>query len=184
MAFAASGNQYKMINPDLLKKIKRIHITSRRTVDAVMAGHYRSTFRGSGVEFEEVREYSPGDEVKSIDWKVTARMGRPFVKLFREERELTVMLLVDVSASGGFGTTGTLKRETAAESAAILAVSAVQNGDKVGAVLFSDRMEKYVPPKKGSSHVWRVIRGDSRHPAGKPRNGPGGRHGLPGQNDP
>jgi len=124
----------------------------------MMAGQYRSVFRGTGIEFEEVREYSPGDEVKSIDWKVSARLGRPFVKLYREERELIVMLLVDMSASGLFGTGTALKREIAAETAAILAFNAIKNNDKVGVVLFTDTVEKYIPPKKGSSHVWRVIR--------------------------
>lgn len=127
-------------------------------VNTMMAGQYRSVFRGSGIEFEEVREYSPGDEVKSIDWKVSARMGRPYIKRYREERELVVILLVDMSASGSFGTRENLKRETAAETAAILAFNAIRNNDKVGAVLFTDTVEKYIPPKKGSAHVWRVIR--------------------------
>jgi uncharacterized protein (DUF58 family) len=124
----------------------------------MMAGQYRSVFRGSGIEFEEVREYSPGDDVKSIDWKVSARMGRPYIKLYREERELVVMLLVDMSGSEGFGTTENLKKETAAEIASILAFNAIRNNDKVGAILFTDRVEKYIPPKKGSAHVWRVIK--------------------------
>jgi len=116
-------------------------------VNTMMAGQYRSVFRGSGIEFEEVREYSPGDDVKSIDWKVSARMGRPYVKLYREERELVVMLLVDMSGSEGFGTTDALKKETAAEIASILAFNAIRNNDKVGAILFTDRVEKYIPPK-------------------------------------
>jgi uncharacterized protein (DUF58 family) len=124
----------------------------------MMAGHYRSAFRGAGMEFEEVREYAYGDEVKSVDWKVTARMGRPYVKMYREERELVIMLVVDLSASGRFGTTGRAKRDLITEAAAILAVSAIRSGDKVGAVLFTDRIEKYIPPKKGSAHVWRVIK--------------------------
>lgn len=127
-------------------------------VNTMMAGQYRSVFRGSGIEFEEVREYSPGDDVKSIDWKVSARMGRPYVKLYREERELVVMLLVDMSGSEVFGTTDNLKKETAAEIASILAFNAIRNNDKVGAILFTDRVEKYIPPKKGSAHVWRVIK--------------------------
>ena len=127
-------------------------------VNTMMAGQYKSVFRGSGIEFEEVREYSPGDDVKSIDWKVSARMGRPYVKLYREERELVVMLLVDMSGSEGFGTTENLKKETAAEIASILAFNAIRNNDKVGAILFTDRVEKYIPPKKGSAHVWRVIK--------------------------
>ncbi|MFH1139208.1 MAG: DUF58 domain-containing protein [Pseudomonadota bacterium] len=147
-----------MLTPELIKKIKRIHIKSGRTVNTMMAGRFASVYRGSGMEFEEVREYSPGDEIGSIDWKVTARMGRPFVKLFREERELVIMLLVDMSASGLFGTTDSLKREVAAEIASLLAFSAIKNNDKVGAILFTDRVEKYIPPKKGSSHVWRVIK--------------------------
>ena len=147
-----------MLTPELIKKIKTIHIKTGRTVNTMMAGQYKSVFRGTGIEFEEVREYSPGDDVKSIDWKVSARLGRPFVKLYREERELIVMLLVDVSASGLFGTTDNLKRDTAAEIAAILAFNAIRNNDKVGLILFTDQVEKYIPPKKGSAHVWRVIR--------------------------
>ena len=147
-----------MLPPEIIKKIKKIHIKSGRLVNTVMAGQYRSVFRGSGIEFEEVREYSPGDDVKSIDWKVSARMGRPYIKLYREERELVIMLLVDMSASGCFGTTENLKKETAAEIASILAFNAIRNNDKVGAILFTDRVEKYIPPKKGASHVWRVIK--------------------------
>lgn len=147
-----------MLSPEIIKKIKKVHIKTSRVVNTMMAGQYRSVFRGSGIEFEEVREYSPGDEVKSIDWKVSARLGRPFVKLYREERELVVMLLVDMSASGRFGTGENVKTETAAEIASILAFSAIRNNDKVGAILFTDRVEKYIPPKKGSSHVWRVIK--------------------------
>jgi uncharacterized protein (DUF58 family) len=147
-----------MLSPDIIKKIKKIHIRTGRTVDTLMAGQYKSVFRGSGMEFEEVREYAPGDDVKSIDWKVSARLGRPFVKRYREERELIVMLLVDLSASGRFGTTETTKQEVAAETAAILAFNAIRNNDKVGAILFTDQVERYVPPKKGSGHVWRVIK--------------------------
>ena len=147
-----------MLTPELIKKIKKVHIRTRRRVDTMMAGQYRSVFRGSGMEFEEVREYSPGDEVKNIDWKVSARMGRPYVKLFREERELVVMLLVDMSASGNFGTASRTKREVAAEMAAILAFNAIRNNDKVGALLFTSEVEKHIPPQKGAAHVWRVIR--------------------------
>lgn len=147
-----------MLSPEIIKKIRKIHIKTGRIVNTMMAGQYKSVFRGAGIEFEEVREYSPGDEVKSIDWKVSARLGRPFVKLYREERELIVMLLVDMSASGLFGTTESLKMETAAEVASILAFNAIRNNDKVGAILFTDQVEKYIPPKKGSSHVWRVIK--------------------------
>ncbi|MGA7143830.1 MAG: DUF58 domain-containing protein [Desulfobacterales bacterium] len=147
-----------MLSPELIKKIKKIHIKSNRQVNTLMAGQYKSVFRGSGIEFEEVRDYTPGDEIKNIDWKVSARMGRPFIKLYREERELVVMLLVDMSASGGFGTGDSLKTEKAVEVAAVLAFNAIRNNDKVGAILFTDTVEKYIPPKKGSSHVWRVIR--------------------------
>lgn len=151
-------NFLTMLPPELIKKIKKIHIRSGRLVNTMMAGHYRSVFRGSGIEFEEVREYSPGDEVKSIDWKVSARMGRPYIKRYREERERIVMLLVDMSGSGGFGTTDALKKETAVETAAILAFNAIRNNDKVGVILFTDRVEKYIPPQKGAAHVWRVIK--------------------------
>jgi uncharacterized protein (DUF58 family) len=147
-----------MLSPEIINKIKKVHIRTGRTVNTAMAGQYRSIFRGAGIEFEEVREYSPGDEVKSIDWKVSARMGKPFIKRYREEREQVVMLLVDMSASGRFGTTMGLKRETAAEMAAILAFNAVRNNDKAGAILFTDQVERYIPPQKGSAHVWRLIR--------------------------
>lgn len=147
-----------MLPPDLIQKIKKVHIRTGRVVNTLMAGQYKSVFRGAGIEFEEVREYSPGDDVKSIDWKVSARMGRPYVKLYREEREMIVMLLVDLSASGRFGTQVGSKQEIAAETAAILAFNAVRNNDRVGAVLFTDQVEHYIPPKKGSGHVWRVIK--------------------------
>jgi len=147
-----------MIPAHIIQKIRRIHIKSRRTVNTIMAGQYRSVFRGSGIEFEEVREYSPGDEVKSIDWKVSARLGKPFVKLYREERESIVMLLIDMSASLKFGTFHGPVLERVAETASVLAFNAIRNNDKVGAVFFTDRVEKYIPPKKGSSHVWRVIK--------------------------
>ncbi len=147
-----------MLPPELILKIKKIHIKSNRQVNTLMAGQYKSVFRGSGIEFEAVREYTPGDEVKNIDWKVSARMGRPFIKLYREERELVIMLLVDMSASGGFGTGDSIKTEKAVEVAAVLAFNAIRNNDKVGAILFTDNVEKHIPPKKGSSHVWRLIR--------------------------
>jgi uncharacterized protein (DUF58 family) len=147
-----------MLSPDVIKKIKKVHIKTGRMVNTIMAGQYRSIFRGAGIEFEEVREYTAGDDVKSIDWKVSARMGRPFIKRYREEREQVVMLLVDMSASGRFGTTDSIKRETAAEMAAILAFNAIRNNDKAGAILFTDQVERYIPPKKGSAHVWRLIR--------------------------
>ncbi|BBO90316.1 DUF58 domain-containing protein [Desulfosarcina ovata] len=147
-----------MLSPEIIKKIKKVHIKTGRMVNTIMAGQYRSIFRGAGIEFEEVREYTPGDDVKSIDWKVSARMGKPFIKRYREEREQVVMLLVDMSASGRFGTTDSVKRETAAEIAAILAFNAIRNNDKAGAILFTDQVERYIPPKKGSAHVWRLIR--------------------------
>ena len=147
-----------MIPSQVIKKIRRIHIKSRRTVSSIMAGQYRSVFRGSGMEFEEVREYAPGDEVKSIDWKVSARLGRPFVKRFREEREAIVILLIDMSASLNFGTFSGRTLEKVAEAASVLAFSAIKNNDKVGVVFFTDRVEAYIPPKKGAAHVWRVIK--------------------------
>lgn len=143
---------------ELLKKIRRIHIRTSHIANDFFAGHYHSAFKGQGMEFEEVREYQPGDEIRRIDWNVTARQGRPFVKRFREERELTVMLLVDVSGSQEFGTAGQLKRELAAEVGATLAFSAIKNNDKVGLIGFSDRIERYVKPDKGTRHVLRVIR--------------------------
>jgi len=147
-----------MLPHDIIKKIKKVHIRTGRMVNTLMAGQYRSVFRGAGIEFEEVRDYAPGDEVKSIDWKVSARLGRPFIKRYREERELVVMLLVDLSASGRFGTRPESKQEVAVETAAILAFNAIRSNDKVGAILFTDQVERYIPPKKGSGHVWRVIK--------------------------
>jgi uncharacterized protein (DUF58 family) len=147
-----------MLPPELIKKIKRVHIRSGRLVNTLMAGQYRSVFRGTGMEFEEVREYTPGDDVKDIDWKVSARMGRPYIKRYREERERVIMLLLDLSASMQFGTRNSVKTDVAAETASILAFNAIRNNDKVGALLFTDRVEKYIPPQKGSGHVWRVIK--------------------------
>jgi uncharacterized protein (DUF58 family) len=147
-----------MLPSELIQKIKKVHIRTGRTVNTLMAGQYKSVFRGAGIEFEEVRDYTPGDDVKSIDWKVSARLGKPFVKRFREERELIVMLLVDLSASQRFGTREAGKQELAAETAAILAFNAIRNNDKVGAILFTDQVERYIPPQKGSGHVWRVIK--------------------------
>jgi len=146
-----------MIPEEIIKKIRRIHIKGSRTVNNMMAGQYKSVFRGSGIEFEEVREYSPGDDVKSIDWKVSARLGKPFIKLYREERESIVMLLIDMSGSLKFGTFSGMKLEKAAEVASVLAFSAIKNNDKVGAIFFTDKVEKYIPPKKGSGHIWRLI---------------------------
>ena len=146
-----------MIPRETLKKIRRIEIRTRRSVNDVFAGRYHSVFKGQGMEFQEVREYVPGDDIRSIDWNVTARTGSPFVKKFTEERELTVMLLVDISASNRFGSTAQLKRDLAAEIAAVLAFSAIANHDRVGLILFSDRVEKHVPPAKGATHVLRVV---------------------------
>jgi len=147
-----------VIAEEILKKIHLIHIRTKHLVNDVMAGEYESAFRGRGMEFEEVREYIPGDDIRTIDWNVTARTGRPHVKLYREERELVVMLMVDLSASGQFGSVQKFKREVAAEVAAVLAYTAIRNNDKVGLLLFTDRVEKYVPPKKDRAHGWRVIR--------------------------
>ncbi|MCP3876507.1 MAG: DUF58 domain-containing protein [Desulfobacteraceae bacterium] len=147
-----------MIPAHIIKKIKRIHIKSSRTVNSIMAGQYKSVFRGSGIEFEEVREYCPGDDVKTLDWKVSARFGKPFIKLYKEERESIVMLLIDMSSSLKFGTFSGSKLERAAEVASVLAFNAIKNNDKVGVIFFTDRVEKYIPPKKGTSHIWRVIK--------------------------
>lgn len=147
-----------MIPKEILKKVRQIHIRTAKLVNELFAGEYVSTFKGRGIEFQEVREYQPGDDVTAIDWNVTARMGHPFIKQFVEERELTVMLLVDASGSGKFGSGKVLKREQAAELAAVLALSAIRNNDKVGIIMFTDEVEKYIPPKKGLRHVLRVIR--------------------------
>lgn len=144
-----------MIPRDTLRKIRRIEIRTRRSVHDVFAGRYHSVFKGRGMEFQEVREYVPGDDIRSIDWNVTARTGAPHVKKFTEERELTVMLLVDISASNRFGSTPQLKRDLAAEIAAVLAFSAIANHDRVGLILFTDRVEKHIPPRKGPTHVLR-----------------------------
>lgn len=147
-----------MLTKELFKKIKRIEIKTSRLVNDVFSGEYHSIFRGQGMEFSEVREYMPGDDVRTIDWNVTARYNHPYVKIFREERELTVMLAVDLSASGDFGSGDRLRREIAAEIAAILAFAATRNNDKVGLMLFTDKIEKFIPPKKGRFHVLRLIR--------------------------
>jgi uncharacterized protein (DUF58 family) len=147
-----------MIPREILKKIRQIEIRTNRLVSESLAGQYHSVFKGQGMNFEEVREYQPGDEVRSIDWNVTARMNHPFIKKFVEERELTLMLTVDVSASGLFGSRSQSKRELAAEIASVLAFSAIRNNDKVGLILFSDEVEKFIPPRKGRRHVLRVIR--------------------------
>ncbi len=157
------------MNPtELLRKIRRIEIATSRLASELLAGQYHSAFKGRGIEFEEVRLYQPGDDVRAIDWNVTARAGSPHIKMFREERELTVMLIVDLSASQGFGTNEQTKRELVTELCATLAFSAIRNNDKVGLLAFTDRIEKFVPPRKGTQHVLRVIRELLAHePAGE-----------------
>lgn len=147
-----------MISKELAKKIRFIQIYTNKAVNDVLAGEYHSVFKGRGMEFDEVREYSPGDEIRTIDWNVTARTGHPYVKRYVEERELTVVFLVDLSASGSFGSTQKRKNEVAAEICALLAFSAIKNNDKVGLIVFTDAIELYIPPKKGASHVLRLIR--------------------------
>ncbi|MBT4554601.1 MAG: DUF58 domain-containing protein [Candidatus Marinimicrobia bacterium] len=147
-----------MIPRQVLQKVKQIEIRTRGLVNDLFGGEYHSIFKGRGMTFSEVREYQPGDDIRLIDWNVTARTGSPFIKVFEEERELTVYLLVDISASGDFGSGQQLKREIGAEIAAVLGFSAIKNNDKVGLILFSDKIEKYVVPKKGKTHVLRVIR--------------------------
>lgn len=146
------------INPELFKKIHRIQIQTSHLVEDVLAGAYRSAFKGMGMEFEEVREYQAGDDVRTIDWNVSARMQKPYVKIFREEREITLTLIVDISASTRFGSGNQLKSDLIAEIAAVLAFSAIKNNDKVALILYSQTVEKYLPPKKGIRHVLRVIR--------------------------
>ena len=143
---------------ELLKKVRLIELKTRGLSEHIFSGEYHSAFKGRGMTFSEVREYSPGDEVRTIDWNVTARFGHPFVKVFEEERELTVMLLADLSASGDFGSTDQLKRELTTEACATIAFSAIKNNDKVGLLLFTDRVEKFIPPKKGRAHILRIIR--------------------------
>ncbi|MBI9045883.1 MAG: DUF58 domain-containing protein [Anaerolineaceae bacterium] len=147
-----------MLPSDLLKAIRQIEIRTRRLVNEDFAGEYQASFKGLGMEFDEVREYQPGDEVRTIDWNVSARMGSPYVKRYIEERELTVILAYDASASGSFGTQGKLKRELAAEIGAVLAFSAISNNDKVGLLTFTDQIELQIPPRKGRKHVLRLIR--------------------------
>lgn len=143
---------------EILHKIRRLELRTRRLVESSFAGQYQSVFKGRGMNFEEVRPYSPGDEIRAIDWNVTARTGEPYIKKFTEEREMTVMIVLDVSASGNFGSAEESKRAIAAEVAAILAFSAIHNNDKVGLLLFSDRVELFIPPKKGRHHILRLIR--------------------------
>lgn len=147
-----------MLTKELLKQVKQIEIRTRGIVNEVFSGEYHSVFKGRGMEFSEVREYQIGDDVRSIDWNVSARFGHPFIKVFEEERELTVMLLVDLSGSLVFGSVEKTKQQIAAELSAILAFSALKNNDKVGLILFTDRIEKFIPPKKGKSHSLRIIR--------------------------
>jgi uncharacterized protein (DUF58 family) len=147
-----------MLPKEVVRKIRRIQITASRLVNESLAGEYHSVFKGRGMEFDEVREYEHGDDVRTIDWNVTSRAGRPFVKRYVEERELTVLLLIDASASGAFGSVDKMKSEIAAEISALLAFSAIKNNDRVGAILFTDCVEKFIPPRRGSTHVLRVIR--------------------------
>ncbi len=147
-----------MIPQELIKKIRQIQIYTSRMVDTSFAGQYESVFKGRGMQFDEVREYTPGDDIRTIDWNVTARTGKPYVKRFVEEREMTVMFVVDLSASGDFGTVNKAKNELAAEFCAVLAFAAAKNNDKVGLLIFTDQIELYIPPKKGISHMLRLIR--------------------------
>lgn len=147
-----------METSELLKKVRKIEIKTRGLSNQVFSGEYQSAFKGRGMTFSEVREYQPGDDIRSIDWNVTARFNTPFVKVFEEEREMTVMLLVDVSASGEFGTQKQLKQDLITELCAVLAFSSIQNNDKIGIIFFSDKIEKFIPPKKGKTHVLRIIR--------------------------
>ena len=147
-----------MDTTELIKKVRKIEIKTRGISYQLFSGDYHSVFKGRGMAFSEVREYQPGDDIRSIDWNVTARLNHPYIKVFEEERELTVMLLVDVSASESFGTRVQFKRELITELSAVLAFSAMHNNDKVGVIFFSNKIEKYIPPKKGKSHVLRIIR--------------------------
>jgi uncharacterized protein (DUF58 family) len=147
-----------MIPEELIKRIRQIQIYTSRAVNASFAGQYESVFKGRGMQFDEVREYMPGDDIRAIDWNVTARTGKPFIKRFVEEREMTVLFAVDLSASGEFGTVSKMKNELAAEFCAVLAFAAARNNDKVGLLIFTDRIELFIPPKKGSRHILRLIR--------------------------
>lgn len=152
-----------MLSADIIKQIKRLQLKAGHLVTDTLAGEYVSAFKGVGMEFDRVREYVPGDDVRTIDWNVTARMRAPYVKVYREERELTLMLMVDVSPSQTFGTTGRFKNECSAELAAILAFLATKNNDKVGLIVFSDHVEHFIPPQKGRAHVWQIIRAVLTH---------------------
>jgi uncharacterized protein (DUF58 family) len=147
-----------MEETDLLKKVRRIEIKARGLTRHIFAGEYHSAFKGRGIAFSEVREYQYGDDIRSIDWNVTARFNHPYVKIFEEERELTVMLLIDVSGSGNFGTTVSFKRDVMTEVAAVLSFSAIFNNDKIGVIFFTDKVEKFIPPQKGRKHILRIIR--------------------------
>ncbi len=147
-----------METKDIFKKVRKIEIKTKGLSSQIFSGHYHSSFKGKGMAFSEVREYQYGDDIRSIDWNVTARFNHPYIKIFEEERELTVMLLIDVSGSNEFGTQQQLKEEQMTEIAAVLAFSAIQNNDKVGVIFFSDKIEKFIPPKKGTSHILRIIR--------------------------
>ncbi len=147
-----------MIPKELISQIRKIEIKSKKLVDSLFAGNFRSAFKGRGLEFEGIRQYIRGDDYRNIDWKVTARMNRPFIKIYREERELVVMLVIDVSASSAFGSLGQNKRELAAEFCATIALSAVSSGDSVGLLMFSDKIENFIPPKKGKTHALRLLR--------------------------
>lgn len=151
-------SQEEDISAELMQKIRAIQIKTSHMVTELMAGEYVSAFKGRGMEFNAVREYVPGDDVRLIDWNVTARMDQPFIKEYIEERELNVMLMVDVSSSGEFGSTGKFKNEISAEVASILAFAAIRNNDKIGLIVFSNKIEHYIPPKKGKAHVWNIIR--------------------------
>lgn len=148
----------KELDEELIAKVKKIQVRASHLADDVFSGEYESAFKGRGLEFEEVREYLPGDDVRAIDWNVTARCDKPYIKTFRDERELTVLFAVDVSASSRFGTQSKYKSEVAAEIAALLAYTALRNNDKVGLIIFSNHIEHYIPPKKGRGHIWRLIR--------------------------
>jgi uncharacterized protein (DUF58 family) len=147
-----------MESAELFKKVRKIEIKTRGLSNQIFSGQYHSVFKGRGMAFSEVREYQPGDDIRSIDWNVTARFNHPYIKIFDEERELTVMLLIDVSGSNRFGTKRSFKQDVITEIAAVLAFSAIQNNDKVGVIFFSDTIEKFIPPKKGTSHILRIIR--------------------------
>ena len=147
-----------METQELIKKVRKIEIKTRGLSSHIFSGEYHSAFKGRGMAFSEVREYIAGDDIRAIDWNVTARFGHPYIKIFEEERELTVMLLVDVSASGSFGTTKQFKKDLMTELCAVLSFSAIQNNDKIGLIFFSDKIEKFIPPKKGKTHILRIIR--------------------------